>query len=226
MSDKSLMMMPWFPRDFMSATRGWSVTAKGVYRELLDAQWDMGELPVEPDDMKSVIGATDAEWAAAWPKVESKFPLNCSGRKNHKLEAHRLKAQSLSSKRAELGSRGGKARAQAIAKAIATPIAQAELKHPSPSPSPSIRTKNKRTLPKDFDLDEELKAYAADKLPSVDLGQLLASFKNKAAAGGWSYVDWRRAFQEYVRNCAPGSGHWAAGQYPKSTTGFEGMKWT
>jgi len=31
-STESLPMLPWFPANFLSATRGWSVTARGVYR--------------------------------------------------------------------------------------------------------------------------------------------------------------------------------------------------
>jgi uncharacterized protein YdaU (DUF1376 family) len=99
-SGNSLAMMPWFPGDFMRSTRGWSVTAKGVYRELLDAQWDMGDLPSEPAELASLIGATPTEWRAGWVKCESKFPICEHGaRRNARLEAHRAKSVDLTERR-------------------------------------------------------------------------------------------------------------------------------
>lgn len=128
-------MMPWFPGDFMRSTRGWSCTVKGVYRELLDAQWDMGILPIAIPELQQTAGATNAEWAAAWPKIETKFPVINGCRQNDRLEEHRRKALELSITRSEVGKKGGKARAkaEAIARANAKPAAN----YPSPSPSPS-----------------------------------------------------------------------------------------
>jgi uncharacterized protein YdaU (DUF1376 family) len=89
-------MLPWFPGDFMTATRGWSVTARGVYRELLDAQWDMGALPADLEELRVLINATAAEWRVGWQKCEMKFPVGEDGlRRNGRLESHRLKAARL-----------------------------------------------------------------------------------------------------------------------------------
>jgi uncharacterized protein YdaU (DUF1376 family) len=85
--------MKWFPRDFMSSTRGWPLTARGVYRELIDCAWDMGSLPAEPKELAALIGATTDEWRVAWHYVETKFPLGDDGRRrNARLESHRQKA--------------------------------------------------------------------------------------------------------------------------------------
>lgn len=95
-----LAMMPWFPGDFMRSTRGWSVTAKGVYRELLDAQWDMGNLPGDIEELCALIGATAGEWSKGWGKCESKFPLCGDGvRRNERLESHRAKSADLTERR-------------------------------------------------------------------------------------------------------------------------------
>lgn len=88
----SLSMMPWFPRDFLASTRGWSITAAGVYRTLLDAQWDLGGLPADPEELRCLIGATVKEWSAGWKKCACKFPLVNGARLNEKLEDHRTKA--------------------------------------------------------------------------------------------------------------------------------------
>jgi uncharacterized protein YdaU (DUF1376 family) len=85
--------MPWYPRDFASATRGWPLVARGAYRELLDAQWDMGALPEDPRELRLIIAATPKEWSACWPFLESKMPVFSDGRRrNPRLEAHRVKA--------------------------------------------------------------------------------------------------------------------------------------
>lgn len=85
---------------------------------------------------------------------------------------------------------------------------------------PKPRRKNPEVpWPSDFSLTDELRAYAEQHLPSVDALGLFEQFHNQALAKAWKYADWARAWQTYVRNCAPNSGHWAAGQYPKRSTG-------
>lgn len=73
----------------------------------------------------------------------------------------------------------------------------------------------KTSIPEDFDLDPELEQYIADHLPDADPRALMDSYRRKALAKGWAYANWRQAFQEFVRNASPNSGHFAAGQYPR-----------
>ena len=89
--------MPWYPRDFASATRGWPMVARGLYHALLEAQWDVGGATVGtlPDDEKQlqrIAAATPAEWRQAWPYCEPKFPKVEGGRRNARLEHHRAVA--------------------------------------------------------------------------------------------------------------------------------------
>lgn len=88
--------MPWYPRDFASATRGWPLVARGAYRELLDAQWDMSTLPEDPRELRLIVAATPKEWSTCWPLLESKLPIFLDGRRrNPRLETHRNKAVEL-----------------------------------------------------------------------------------------------------------------------------------
>lgn len=92
--------MPWYPRDFRSSTLGWSLVARAVYRELLDAQWDVSGLPVDPEDLRAIAQASLAEWKKAWRHVEAKFPVDADGkRRNPRLELHRADALQLAAKR-------------------------------------------------------------------------------------------------------------------------------
>jgi hypothetical protein len=79
----------------------------------------------------------------------------------------------------------------------------------------------KSAIPSDFSLTDDLREYATKHLPNVDPPALFESFKGKALAKAWAYANWHQAFQEYVRNCAPNSGHWASGQYPKANGGIQ-----
>jgi hypothetical protein len=91
-------------------------------------------------------------------------------------------------------------------------------------PSRRISGKKPKTaLPDGFALDGELREYAETHLPQVDVAALFESFCGKARAKSWVYADWRQAWQEFCRNCAPNSGHWAQGQYPKA--GAAGVRW-
>jgi uncharacterized protein YdaU (DUF1376 family) len=86
---KGLPWLPWYPADFIAATIGWPFAARGIYRELLDAQWTLGKLPVPEKDIKKVGNWKKNDWKLAWPLIESKFP-DCGGfRQNARLEEHR-----------------------------------------------------------------------------------------------------------------------------------------
>ena len=101
-SNPQMPRMPWYPRDFRSSTLGWPLVARAVYRELLDAQWDVGGLPVSPDELKAIAYASGPEWKKAWPYVEKKFPVDPDGnRRNPRLEQHRVDALNLLAKRRE-----------------------------------------------------------------------------------------------------------------------------
>lgn len=90
-------------------------------------------------------------------------------------------------------------------------------------PSKDRRSKAKVVIPDDFVLTDDLKAYAESRCPGVAVTSLFESFAGKARAKGWAYANWPQAWQEFCRNCAPGSGHWASGQYPR--LGAEGRRW-
>jgi uncharacterized protein YdaU (DUF1376 family) len=91
-------MMPWYPRDFASATVLWPFVARGAYRELLDLQWNLssvtqaGVLPDDQEALRTAIRATVPQWRIAWQYIEPKFPKVPGGRRNERLEQHRQEA--------------------------------------------------------------------------------------------------------------------------------------
>src|SRR5689334_11591018 len=121
--------MPWFTGDFMRETRGWSVTAKGLYRELIDMQWDMGSLPEDGNRIFAISGATQEEWEKGWHLCEPKFPVVNGKRINPRIEALRAKVSELSTSRSAAGKAGAAARwsgSDGKGNAIANAVANAD----------------------------------------------------------------------------------------------------
>lgn len=91
-----LPFLPWYPSNFLSSTRGWPLIARAIYRELLDAQWELEGLPAEPSELREMIGASAPEWKFWRQFVERKFPIGEDGlRRNPTLEEHRAKSLAL-----------------------------------------------------------------------------------------------------------------------------------
>lgn len=80
-------------------------------------------------------------------------------------------------------------------------------------------------LPEGFTLTADLSAYVTKHIPDTDPEALFGNFTTQAAAKGWKYIDWDKAFQTYVRNVAPNSGHWSSGQYPRKSNGIDPREW-
>jgi uncharacterized protein YdaU (DUF1376 family) len=131
---KTLFYMPWVPRDFRSSTIGWPLVAKAVYRELLDAQWDMGTLPSDPQELRAICGASESEWAKAWPKVAGKFPENSHGRQNEKLEHHRASSMQLFEKRRNASEVANRARWGSDPQQIRNGSHQSQSQYINPNP--------------------------------------------------------------------------------------------
>lgn len=85
-------MSSWFPffgRDFLTATSGWTAEERGHYVTLLIVQWEQGGLP---DDAKR-LELISPGLAECWKTVQEKFPKWKDGkRRNIRLEHERSKS--------------------------------------------------------------------------------------------------------------------------------------
>jgi uncharacterized protein YdaU (DUF1376 family) len=139
MSDTSLAMMPWFPRDFIAATRAMRIAERCAYRELLDFQWELGVLPTDVARLARLIGFSDAEFADAWPGIKHKFVECNGGLANKRLEEHRVQAL----ERREKKRRGADyTNAKRHAKRSGERLASDTPPSPSPSPVREIATQS------------------------------------------------------------------------------------
>ncbi len=119
MADTPLGYYKWYPRDFYSSikVRGMSFTARAIYRELLDLQWENGCL-TSVQQMLNVLGITSEQWSEFAPYLDQLFP----GGINERLDALRSEAIESQSKKAK----AGKASAQSRLKSntCPTPVEQ------------------------------------------------------------------------------------------------------
>src|SRR5262249_42355799 len=100
----------WYPGDFLRVVRGWPTVARAVYRELLDAQWDLGQLPVSPAELRKLIGVTADEWKVAWSFGAPHFPRSGTGRRNPRLEELRALQVELVERCRRTGQQGNRVR--------------------------------------------------------------------------------------------------------------------
>jgi uncharacterized protein YdaU (DUF1376 family) len=85
-------MTPWFPffgRDFLAATTGWTAEERGHYLTLLIVQWEQGSLPDDPKRLELISPGLKG----CWKTVSEKFPAWKDGRRrNTRLEHERSKS--------------------------------------------------------------------------------------------------------------------------------------
>jgi uncharacterized protein YdaU (DUF1376 family) len=84
-------MLPWFVRDYIAATRHFSLAERGAYCDLLFLSWETGPLPNDPVLLARMISCTPAEFRRVWAAVRLKFRETRDGLINVRLEEHREK---------------------------------------------------------------------------------------------------------------------------------------
>lgn len=120
--------IPLFGRDFLASTMGWTATERGHYITLLITQWEQGGIPEPLDRIGLISHGVDDCWAT----LEPKFPVWDDGvRRNHRMEEHRQKAQSLAESRSAKARRAASARWNAPSNAPSN--ASASSGHDAPS---------------------------------------------------------------------------------------------
>jgi hypothetical protein len=98
---------PWFPRDFATsiAVRSMSLVARGIYRELLDIQWEHGCL-TDVERLLNIIQATPEQWQEFAPYLHECFP---NGR-NERLNLLREEAKERKESKRLAGKKSGEMR--------------------------------------------------------------------------------------------------------------------
>ena len=147
----------WFPRDFLasSTVRRMSFTAQGVYRALLDLQWEDGFLH-SYDDAAAILRLTPEEKSAFEPFYELCFPDGI----NEKLDEQRQASLTYIERQRQVATGKPKARSK---QAKSKPKASLRLANTEPTASPSPTTTTTTTETTTYiDIDKSMSRDAGD----------------------------------------------------------------
>jgi uncharacterized protein YdaU (DUF1376 family) len=147
----TLAMLPWWPRDYLAATRSMTLAERGAYTDLLWFAWDTGVLPNDPSRLARMLGVSSEEFEAVWPGIKLKFVLtDAGGIVNERLERERAKATANRAKASEKAAKAAEARwvkenARSIPESNGQQDAAASHDAPSNAPgnAPSIESESK-----------------------------------------------------------------------------------
>lgn len=220
--------MPLFFGDFLASTFTWSGEEQAMYLLLLGYQWVTGPLPDDEKKLARAIRYSDRTFRQLWPTVRSKFEEVEGGIANARLEDHRRRSADIAAARAEIGRRGGLARAASARVANGSDVAVANGKQlPDVCQSknqPSIPShtgtnvplsegarksrRPARRCPEDFEPDLD---FASREVPGIDAEAEAAKFRDWEFAKARS--DWAAAWRNWVRNARD------RGSYARSPNG-------
>ena len=121
MKDAPLHSYPWYVADWRgSETRlTLTVTARYIFRELLDYCWIEGSIPNDEAALARIAAVELKELRSVWPTLKSKF-IEREGRLTHwRVIEKRPKLQGWANSRVKGGQKGGHSKAEAIAIPVA-----------------------------------------------------------------------------------------------------------
>lgn len=132
--------MQFYVADYLGDTRHLSTEQHGAYLLLLFAMWRAGgSLPDDPAKLARIVGLSLARWRRVSPEVMAFFEGKEGRVTQKRLAAEIEKAKEKSEKRADAGSKGGRAKAlksndTAVAKATDLPVYTRASSEPEPEP--------------------------------------------------------------------------------------------
>lgn len=226
MAKRDLPMMPWFPKDYLSATRLMTLAQRGAYCDLLFYQWELGPLPDDPEKLARLIGASSDEFLPIWKEIENKFAQRDGKRINETLESHRDEATRLANARSK-GAKITNAKRALSVDAQMTLGDELGIAHPSPSPSPSPKEEKKikraptKLMPKDYHPSAELVEEMRKECTLVNLDR---EFKRM---GDWEFrtarSDWDAVYRGWMRRAQDNA--LERGETPPTTAGTDEDPW-
>lgn len=183
----------WYPRDFaMSSTvRRMSYLAQGIYRALLDLQWEDGSVPTSMDEVAQILRLNEHEQAEFEPYLEICFPNGA----NPKIATEREKSVAYVIKQSEHGAKGGKTGGKG------RPVVIVE-----PEPEPKPKAKSKATPKEVFtpptlrEVEDYLYSRSWAK-PMSGAKRFVSYYDDKSwRVAGKPMKDWKRAVLTWEKN--------------------------
>lgn len=206
---------PWYPmyaKDWLTSRKVRRLTwaQQGIYKRLLDEEWDGGALEGDAQQIAGDIGAPVDDVAVV---LESCFFLAVNGWVNERLEEIRAEQLAKSEALAQAGRKGGKAahrnKIEAPSQAQARPKpgssnrteqsrAESEQITPPSVEASERKAKRKTALPTDWRPNEGHHSQA--KRDGLNAESEAEQFRDHHTAKGSVMLDWDAAFRTWLRN--------------------------
>ncbi len=177
----------WYPRDFISSStvRRMSYLAQGIYRALLDLQWEDGSVPTDMSEVAQILRLNEHEQAEFEPFLSTVFPDGA----NPKLADERAKSVAYVMQQKEYGKRGGKSAGKG------RPVVIVE---PEPEPKPKATSKFR---PPSIRAVEDYLIERGWKAPVTGATKFCSYYDAKGwKVGNKTMKDWRRAVLTWEKN--------------------------
>jgi hypothetical protein len=183
----------WYPRDFqMSSTvRRMSYLAQGIYRALLDLQWEDGSVPTSMDEVAQILRLNQLEQSEFEPYLETCFPNGA----NPKLATEREKSVAYVTKQAEHGAKGGKTGGKGRPVVIVAPEPETKPKAKSKATPKEVFTPPTLTEVEDY---LYFRSWAK---PMSGAKRFVSYYDDKGwRVAGKPMKDWKRAVLTWEKN--------------------------
>lgn len=229
---------PFHIGDYAVHTRHLSLIEDLAYRRLLDLYYTReSALPAEAAQVARLLGMRD-QAAEVQTVLEEFFALGDSGWTHARCDAEIAKASRAAETARANGSKGGRppkavphepadnpAETQRVPSDIPAetglkaPITQ----DPLPKPNTSLRSVERaprasRTCPDSFEVDGEMRQWAAGEAPGVSVDRETAKFRDHTFKTAHS--DWLKAWRNWMRRASEGMGP-AARASPQQETPYQ-----
>jgi len=179
--------MPMYWGDYFGDTTHLSVEEHGAYLLLIGTYWRRGRaLPDDDKWLASVTKMTTKKWKMVRPKVAEFFDILDGELRHKRIEKEILKSSARLSSARAAGKAGG--------------LAKSKLTTTTVTKSKKVITRATK-IPVDWQLNERAVDVGKEEgLNRDEIAWLADGFRNHAIAKGSKYIDWDRAFYNWLRS--------------------------
>jgi hypothetical protein len=173
-----------------------------LYRDLFTSEsWVLGTDTSRLVQLASLLLAARYQNATPyqWTLVRKVANLDCTEKQFNEAVAHLVSTKFLEIQQVAVA---GEASAQSASKLLATCTSETEgeKRREETEKIKSARARPAKRCPEEFQLDEELRTWAAEHFPDVSVERETAAFRDHEYRS--AKTDWRAAWRTWIRNAA------------------------
>lgn len=216
----NLPYYPRYPRDFFEGTAGMSFELKAAYGLVLDLIYMMGQrgLPDDPHFISGHLGMSVRKWNGLRQKLidAGKIAVDDGIISNKRADKEKVIQSKFQDKQRENASKPRKNKDLAQPRLSHTDTDTEEKEDTSVSSKKSAPAKKKSQLPDGWQLPKDWGDWAMEQgMDELGVRREAAQFEDHHRSKGNTMLDWRRAWQTWVRNALKWQGSRRNQQQPE-----------